>query len=73
MACESVRRFSNRKQAWANSELEAGHFDWLSSLVSEQRCIVGKNLGGERTGTTAFLLMCLFEEEQTQPGEERRR
>lgn len=28
-----------------SSKLKAGHFDWLSSLVSEQRCIVGKSPG----------------------------
>lgn len=33
-----------------SSKLKAGHFDWLSSLVSEQRCIVGKSLGEWREG-----------------------
>lgn len=54
----SVRCFSNRKRGRANSKLKAGHFDWLSSLVSKQRRIVGKS-SGERRGENAFLLMCL--------------
>lgn len=29
-----------------DGELKAGHFDWLSSLVSGQRCIVGWSPGG---------------------------
>lgn len=37
----------------ANSKLKAGHFDWLSLLVSEHRCTVGR-FGRGKTGRKGF-------------------
>lgn len=41
-----------------DGELKAGHFDWLSSLVSGQRCIVGWSPGGG-SEKCLFLITCL--------------
>lgn len=35
--------FQTENKSRESGKLKAGHFDWLSSLVSEQRCIVGKS------------------------------
>lgn len=73
---ERVCGFSSWKtRARGNSELKAGRFDWLSSLVSEQQCIVGKSRSGEwawgfLSCLLAFFVFCfsvLTDEEAFQP------
>lgn len=59
-ACAAFQTWK-QERGWGgggDGELKAGYFDWLSSLVSEQRCIVGWSPGGG-SENAFFLLTCL--------------
>lgn len=50
--------FQTENKSRGSGKLKAGDFDWLSSLVSEQRCIVGKSpVERERVSSFFFLLV----------------
>lgn len=52
--------FQTENKSRGSGKLKAGHFDWLSSLVSEQRCIVGKSpVERERVSFLSFFLLVM--------------
>lgn len=53
---ECVWLFKLKNKSGGNSKLKAGRFDWLSSLVSEQQCIVGKSLAEGASMRISFFL-----------------